>query len=552
MITVSGNIVDVLNSEIYPGTLHIAEGKIIDIVRDHRTYGQYIMPGFVDAHIHIESSMLVPAEFARAAVIHGTVATVSDPHEIANVMGIKGVDYMIRSGKSVPFKFYFGAPPCVPATGFDISGAVLGPAEVEELLKRDEIKFLSEVMNYPRVIDRDPIIMAKIAAAKKYGKKIDGHAPGLTGEMLKKYVAAGVSTDHESFDKDEALQKIELGVKILIREGSAARNFWALIGLIKDYPEACMFCSDDKHPHDLSKGHINVIVKRALDAGFDPMTVLRCSSVNPVLHYGLEVGLLQRGDPADFIIVDNFGDFNILETCINGESVAENGKTLLPAVSPEVVNNFLAQEKRPSDFAVEKRGDLINVIVAVDGQLITDSVKERPSIRDGRVVSDVGRDILKLAVVSRYRESAPAIGFIKNFGLRKGAIATSVAHDSHNILAVGVEDEDICRAVNLIIRHKGGICAVSGDNEEILPLPIAGLMSDWDYPRVAEKYSVLNMLAGALGSGLQAPFITLSFMGLLVVPRLKLSDKGLFDVERFELIDLFEKEAPSAGTIEVV
>lgn len=542
MKTVSGNIVDVVNSEIYPGTLHISDGKIVEIVRSDHAFEHYIMPGFIDAHIHIESSMLVPAEFARVAVIHGTVASVSDPHEIANVMGIEGVDYMIRSGKSVPFKFYFGAPSCVPATVFETSGAVLGPADVEELLKRDEIKYLSEVMNYPGVINSDPIVMAKIALAGKYGKKIDGHAPGLKGEMLEKYAAAGISSDHESYEKDEALRKIKLGMKILIREGSAARNFDALSSLIEDYPDSCMFCSDDRHPDDLIRGHINLMVKKALNAGFELMTVLRCASVNPVLHYGLEVGLLRKGDPADFVVVNNFKDFNILETYLNGELVAEKGKTLLSGVSPAIVNNFMARKKEPSAFAVKKAGEFINVIAALDGQLLTNSLKERPLVRDGLVVSDVERDILKIAVVNRYLDVPPSVGFVKNFGLKRGAIAASLAHDSHNIIAVGVEDEDICRAVNLIIENKGGISVVSGDRDEILPLPIAGLMSNWDYSRVAEEYTVLNTMAGTLGSGLKAPFMTLSFMALLVIPRLKLSDMGLFDGEKFELIDLFEKE----------
>jgi adenine deaminase len=456
---------------------------------------------------------------------------------------------MIQSGRLVPFKFYFGAPSCVPSTGFETSGAVLSTADVEDLLKREEIKYLSEVMNYLGVIDRDPIVMSKIALANKYGKKIDGHAPRLKGEMLEKYAAAGISSDHESCDKDEALQKIKSGMKILIREGSAARNFEDIISLIKDYPDMCMFCSDDMHPDDLIKGHINVMVKKALNAGFDLMTVLRCASVNPVLHYGLEVGLLQKGDPADFVVVDNLEDFNILKTYINGEPVAENGKTFLPGVPPDIVNNFSAQEKTPADFAVKKAGEIINVIEAVDGQLFTNSIKEIPMVRDGYVVSDIERDILKLTVVNRYQEAPPAIGFVKNFGIKKGAIATSVAHDSHNILAVGVEDDDICRAVNLIIQNKGCISAVSGDREEILPLPIAGLMSNWDYSHVAEKYSFLNAMAGTLGSGLRAPFITLSFMALLVIPRLKLSDKGLFNGERFELINLFKKETSCADTV---
>jgi len=538
MRTVSGNIVDVLNSDIYPGIIKISEGKIVDIIREHRKYETYIIPGLVDAHVHIESSMLSPSEFARIAVIHGTVATVSDPHEIANVLGVEGVNYMIDNSKKVPFKFYFGAPSCVPATRFETAGAKLGTKEIDELLRRDEIKFLSEVMNYPGVVYREREVMSKISLAKKYKKPIDGHAPGVKYEMLEKYVGAGIETDHETVDREEALQKLKLGMKIQIREGSAAKNFDALSFVINEYENMCMLCSDDKHPHDLVVGHINELVKRAVRSGSDIMKILRCASVNPVHHYGLEVGLLQKGDSADFVVIDNFEDFNVLKTFINGRKVAENGKTLIPRFSAEIVNRFHAQKKEMSEFCIKKTGPMINIIEAIDGQVVTHRVQDHPKVADGFAVSDTRRDILKIAVVNRYKSVPPAIGFIKRFGLKKGAIAASVAHDSHNIVAVGVSDKDICRAVNSVIESKGGLSVVYDDVQETLPLPVAGLMSNEDGFEVAEQYRKMDRLAKELGSELKAPFMTLSFMTLLVIPKLKISDKGLFDGDAFEFISL--------------
>jgi len=541
MKTISGNIVDVLNSEIYRGTLKISKGRIVDITQDHSDYDTFIIPGLIDAHVHIESSMLTPSEFARLAVIHGTVATVSDSHEIANVLGIDGVNYMIEDGQKVPFKFYFGAPSCVPATRFETAGAELGPDAVKELLKRDEIKFLSEVMNYPGVIYQDPEVMAKIALAKKYKKRIDGHAPGVKGDMLRKYVSARIETDHETIGKDEALQKLRLGMKLHIREGSAAKNFDTLSFAIDEYNDMSMLCSDDKHPDDLVLGQINELVKRALALGYDKMKVLKCACVNPVHHYGLDVGLIQKGDWADFLVIDNFEDFNILATYINGVKVAERGKTLLPRVSSDVVNYFDVEKKGTSDFQVQKAGDIIHVIEAIDGQVMTGRSRQTPRVEHGLAVSDTERDILKIAVVNRYQDVPPAIGFVKNFGLKKGAIAASVAHDSHNVVAVGVSDEDICRVVNSVIENKGGLAVVHDHLVETLALPVAGLMSNKGGFEVAKAYAHLDGRAKALGSTLKAPFMTLSFMALLVIPQLKLSDRGLFDGEDFQLIDLFER-----------
>ena len=538
---ISGNIVDPLRAEIYPGTLEIRGHKIANIMRENNRYDTFLIPGFIDAHIHIESSMLVPAEFARLAVMHGTVSTLSDPHEIANVMGIDGVEYMIENGGTVPFKFYFGAPSCIPASPFESSGASLNSNVIDTLLAKEEIKYLSEVMNFPGVLNDDPEMMAKIEIAKKYKKPIDGHAPGLGGRSLEKYIRAGISTDHETVDYDEGLEKLSLGMKLLIREGSAAKNLDTLYPLIIRYPDQCMFCSDDKHPDDLLRGHIKQMAERALMMGLDIMNVLKCTCVNAVKHYGLDVGLLQKGDPADFLVVDNLKEFNILKAYINGQIVAERGNTLLLHAPVRTLNNFRAQEKDISDFEVQKRGERINVIVAIDGQIHTDHILAVPKSLNGKVVADIKRDILKIVVVNRYTNSLPAIGFVKNFGLQRGAIASSVAHDSHNIVAVGTTDDDICTAVNLLIARRGGLSVVSSGFREVLPLPIAGIMSNEDGVSVAKQYVRLDILTKKiLGTRLTAPFMTLSFMALSVIPKLKITDQGLFDVENVRLIDVFE------------
>lgn len=539
---VSGHIVDVLNDEIFPGTLHILNGKIAEIIREPVSSTQFILPGFVDAHVHIESSMLVPSEFARLAVVHGTVATVSDPHEIGNVLGVPGVEYMIQNGSQVPFKFFFGAPSCVPATPFETAGAEINAEDLEELLQRGEIKYLAEMMNWPGVLHDDPLVVQKLTLARKFGKVVDGHAPGLRGEQARRYAAAGISTDHESFTEVEARDKLAAGMKILIREGSAAKNFEALAPLLTDFADRLMFCSDDKHPDNLVEGHLNLLVKRALARQVDLLKVLRIACVNPVLHYGLEVGLLQLHDPADFIIVDDFEQMRVRKTYINGQLVAEDGKTNIASVPIPIINKFEAQAKLPEHFRLpcsEER--LLRVIEAHDGQLVTSQLLLPPKVEDGSAVSDPARDLLKIAVVNRYQDAPPAVAFIRNFNLKHGAIASSVGHDSHNILAVGTDDASICRAVNLVIQAKGGISAVDGEEEQVLPLPVAGIMSAADGYQVAHDYATLDAKAKEMGSTLASPFMTLSFMALLVIPALKLSDKGLFDGEAFEFVNPFSE-----------
>jgi adenine deaminase len=544
--TVAGNIVDIFQKKIFSGVVKIKGEQITDITPTPGvTTTHYIIPGFIDAHVHIESSMLIPSEFARLAVVHGTVATVSDPHEIANVCGMEGIEYMIKNGKTVPFKFNFGAPSCVPATNFETAGANIDANDVNELMKRDEILYLSEMMNFPGVLHDDDEVIKKIAAAKKFNKPVDGHAPGLMGEAAKKYIDAGITTDHECFTKEEALDKLRYGMKIIIREGSAAKNFEALIDLLDDYPEKIMFCSDDKHPDSLVAGHINQLCKRAVAKGIDVFKVLQASCINPVLHYNLKVGLLRENDFADLIVVKDLKDFAVLQTYINGELVAENGKTLIPRHStPETtwINNFECSEKQISEFIMYSNNVPLDnnkqmmAIEALDGQLITNKISVTPKIINNEIVSDVENDILKIVVVNRYKNSTIAKALIKNFGLKKGAIASSVAHDSHNIVAVGVDDESICKAVNLVIRNRGGVSCV-GNEDLVLPLPVAGLMSAEDGYVVSEKYSAIDKAAKESGATLSAPFMTLSFMALLVIPHLKLSDLGLFDGDGFKFVN---------------
>lgn len=535
---IQGQIVDIINKRIFSGEISVENGKIISIIEKEHNVTAYILPGFIDSHIHIESSMLVPSEFAKIAVLHGTVATISDPHEIANVLGKDGVYYMIENGKKVPLKFHFGAPSCVPATFFETAGAVIDSEEIKELMAHPDIYYLAEMMNYPGVLFDDEEVLKKIAWAKHFNKPVDGHAPGLRGEPIKKYISAGISTDHECFSYDEAAEKLSLGMKVIIREGSAAKNFDALIDLLPENYENMMFCSDDKHPDDLILGHINQLCARAIAKGFDVFKVLQVACFNPVKHYKMDVGLLQENDAADFIVVENLTDFKVKQTYINGELVAENGKSFVQHIDFEKPNNFNTSAKVLNDFEVKSSAKTIRVIEALEGQLITNEIHCTPKIVDGNLVSDVENDVLKMAVINRYSNAEPAIAFIKNFGLKKGAIASSVAHDCHNIVVVGTSDEEILNAVNLIIENTGGICAVNGNEKKSLALPVAGIMSDQNGWEAGRLYQEIDAMAKELGSSLKAPFMTLSFMALLVIPDLKLSDKGLFSGKQFAFTDL--------------
>lgn len=538
--TIQGQYVDILNKRIYPAILSIEDGRIVSITECDEAPNQFILPGFIDSHVHIESSMLVPSSFARLAVLHGTIGTISDPHEIANVCGLEGVQYMIDNGKKVPFHFFFGAPSCVPATAFETAGAVIDSADIAKLLASPDIYYLSEMMNFPGVLHQDTEVMQKIKAAHAIGKPVDGHAPGLMGDLAKQYIAAGISTDHECFTIEEAVDKLSFGMHILIREGSAAKNFEALYELIDDHPKKVMLCSDDKHPDSLLEGHINQLCARAVAKGINVFNVLRAACINPVIHYQLPTGYARVNDPANCILVKDLQDFKVIETYINGQLVAKDGHSLIEPVQATTINQFNAHPIVLSDLQLPvatypSKDGMVPVIHAIDGQLITNLVWTKPSIKDNAIVADIEKDVLKVVVYNRYHAAKPKIGLIQSFGFKSGAIASTVAHDSHNIIAVGVDDESILKAINLVVQEKGGISCVQGESSKVIGLPVAGLMSTADPYQVANEYIEIDKMAKSLGTQLGSPFMTLSFMALLVIPHIKMSDLGLFDGDQFKL-----------------
>ncbi|MBX2973871.1 MAG: adenine deaminase [Flavobacteriales bacterium] len=534
--SIKGNLVDIAGHSVRKAEVTVTEGRISAIADIDGDVDGYLMPGFIDAHVHVESSMLIPSEFARLAVLHGTVATISDPHEIANVLGVEGVEYMIANGRQVPFHFFFGAPSCVPATTFETAGASIDAEQVGQLLERPEILYLSEMMNFPGVLHGDAEVLKKIAHAQRLGKPVDGHAPGLRGEQAERYIKAGMSTDHECFTAQEALDKLRHGMWVQIREGSAAKNFEALHPLLHDHWERMMLCSDDKHPDSLVLGHVNTVCARAVAAGIDVFKVLQAACLNPILHYKLPVGRLRVGDPADFIVVDDVQRFNVRRTYIRGQLVAEDGTTHIARVKATTPNNFNCTPKRPADFHVPATANDLLVIEPYDGQLITGKVPMPPTVAHGACVADPGRNLLKIAVVNRYADAPVAVGWITGMGLQRGAIASCVAHDSHNIVAVGTNDDDLCAAVHAVIEARGGISLADGALRMSLALPVAGIMSDADAYDVAREYGLMDHAAKELGCTMSAPYMTLSFMALLVIPHLKMSDRGLFDGDAFAFV----------------
>lgn len=573
------NMVDVEFNDMYPAEIHIDDGIITDvipIVTSNPTdvdldFEGILLPGFIDSHIHIESSMLTPANFAKACVRHGTTSVIADDHEIANVLGLKGINFMIDNGHEVPFDFFYAAPSCVPATSFETSGAVIDSELVKMILKLNDVVSLGEIMNFPGVLAGDEEVFKKIEYAKKLNKPIDGHAPLLTGEDLKTYVNAGISTDHEASSFDEAIEKKKLGMKVMVREGSSAKNFNDILNindrkifwannedtsdlshddfniLIKN-PIFDFLVSDDKNPIDLEKGHLNLLIKRLINLDVFPIEAIKMVTINPAKHYNLNVGSISVGKRANFVLIDNFNDFNILKTFVGGECVYEDGKVLFDAPVAELENTFELSDKTPEDFDVKvdmENGTVrVRVIKVMDGSLITDQTIKELEVKDYIVQENVDRDILKLAVVNRYGGDTVANGFVKGFGIKGGAFASSVAHDSHNIIVVGTNTRDMAKAVNLVKENQGGLAVVSQkrDIKESLELPLAGLMCNDDVETVALKLKNLQNILKVLGCELKAPFMTMSFLALLVIPSLKLSDKGLFDSDAFEFVDLIVNE----------
>jgi adenine deaminase len=537
--SVQGNILDLVHKRVYPGVIIIEEGTIHEIIEKGTGSDLFITPGLIDAHVHIESSMLTPQCFAEAVIPHGTTGLVSDPHEIANVLGLKGVEYMIRNAEDAPVNFFFGAPSCVPATSYEMSGGEISGTDIEYLFRSHKAQYLAEVMNYPGVINGLPEVLEKINIAKKYNLPMDGHAPGITGDEIIKYIRAGIDTDHECVNYKEAVEKIHAGMKILIREGSAAKNFNALFKLINNYPEHIMFCSDDLHPDDLIKGHINLLVKRALELKADLFNVFKACTINPIKHYRLNAGLLQKGDPADIVVFNNYKCLKVVKTISKGNLLFDEGQMNWKPGKQELINNFHAGTVSPADFLIPDKKRQLKIIKAIEGQLFTKTLIDNTRSLNGTLGADLEKDYLKIAVVNRYKIQSPAIGFVNGFGLKRGAIAGSVAHDSHNIICIGTSDETMAETINWIVRAKGGLAVHDGDNVQGIQLPIAGIISDLTAREVAEKYTDINRLTKSLSCHLYAPFMTMSFMALLVIPELKISDKGLFDGNKFELTDIY-------------
>ena len=553
MKTYQGHIVDVVHREIFDGELVVDNGCIVQVNRcellENGKQWPYLMPGFIDSHVHIESSMMMPVEFARVAAEHGTIGVIADPHEIANVLGVEGVDVMIHSASQAQFNFLFGAPSCVPALGGDVetSGATIDSQKIAALMQRDDIGFLGEMMNFTGVLHGDSEVMAKIAAARAAGKPIDGHAPGLTPEERQRYAQAGVSTDHECTTLDEGRDCIRAGMKVIIREGSSAKDYALLHPLIDEYPDQVMLCTDDCHADDLVRGHIISIVKRALIDGHDFWNVLQAACYNPQRHYGVNWGLLQEGDPATFITVNNTGPFlGVQNTIIRGVevysynlsfgSISARRQTIADLSS--YPNRFCATPITVDDIKLDiHRGETKHIIRATDKSLYT-----------GHEVIEVTGDpmkdshypwheVQKVVVYNRYAQSShPVVGLVRGFGIRHGAIASSVAHDSHNIVAIGSSDEFIVHAVNRVIEMQGGQVVITDKEMIEMALPIAGLMSPLDGHEVAYRCRLLCDMAAQTGCTMKAPFITMAFLCLPVIPELKITDKHLWDSKNMKVV----------------
>lgn len=537
--SLKGNIVDLFNRDVTPGRLFFEDGRIVRIEKcNYKPSLPYIIPGFVDSHVHIESSLMLPQQFSRHALRFGTTAVVADPHEIVNVLGKAGYDLMVENGAGGEIKFYFSVPSCVPATPFDSSGFELDSKEVEVLFSiySENIPSLGEMMNFPGVLNGDKEVTAKLEIAKKYGKRVDGHCPGLTGKDLKRYIESGISTDHECESLTEAVEKLERGMKIQIRHGSAASIFHKLIPLIQSYPDQLMFCSDDIHPDVFAIGHIDYMVRTAVQKGQDVFNTLRIASLNPVQHYGLDVGLLRPGDSADFLVVDNLEEFNIQENYIKGIPWISKTKEDKPHTPVSRANFFYVNRVKEESLQISRSSGMCKVIEVVDGSLYTREKRYR--LRKDSF-SETKPEVLKLVSLNRYHKDSPSIALLKNFGLRKGGIISSIAHDSHNLLVTGTSDPIIVELINWVNDCKGGIAVHDGSAIIGLDLPVAGIMSDQNFEFVKDKFDQLNRILKEMGSKLSSPLLSISFLSLLVIPELKLSDRGLFDVRKFEFTSLF-------------
>jgi adenine deaminase len=534
---IKGNLLNVFTEEIYPAEISVQNGLITCVKPVRDNFKDFILPGFIDAHIHIESSMLVPSRFAEVVVPHGTTSVVADPHEIANVMGSAGIHYMMDDAASVPLNVFFTASSCVPATGFETSGAVVDTKEIDQLLSREDVVALGEMMNYPGVLAENEEVLAKITAAKKHNKPVDGHAPLLSGDDLCKYISVGISTDHECISKEEVKEKRKLGMKVMLRQGSSAKNLKDLIGGGGDF-----IVSDDKHPPDLIEGHVDLMLKEAVELGLDPVEAVKMVTFNPATHYKINRGLIAPGRVADLVVVDDLENLNVKQVIISGKLVAQDNKALFSVNPLEIGKSFLLNHKRPDDFEIfsKQEKEIVRVIEVTEGQLITREREAVLEVENGKIQIDQDEDILKIAVVERYGHNWISNGFVHGFGLKKGAIASSVAHDSHNIIVVGTNTLDMADSVNQLVNNGGGLINGFKKDFNSLNLPIAGLMSINSAEEVSREFNLLQIAVKEMGCKLESPFMTLSFMALLVIPQLKMSDLGLFDSDKFQFVDVIK------------
>jgi len=546
----NGRLVNVLSGEVHPARVAIVDGRVAGWGGDYRARrvvdlaGRFICPGLIDAHVHLESSMVSPAEFSRAVLPHGTTAVVCDPHEIANVLGLAGVRYILDASAGLPLTVYVMAPSCVPATDMETAGAALDAADIAQILTYDRVLGLAEMMNYPGVLFRVPSVLAKIAAAA--GRPVDGHAPGLSGKDLNAYLAAGIGSDHECTDPDEAREKLRRGMHIFIREGTTARNLHSLLPLVTPAnARFCHFCTDDRHPDTLlTEGHVDDIVRQAIAGGLDPVLAIQMASINTALYFGLrQTGAVAPGYRADLLVLDDLERVQVAQVYAAGQLVAEGGRCLLFAAElPQVpTQSTVHLNTAVLDLTIRAGQGPARVIGVVPGQVVTEDLRLEPAIVDGQVVADPARDLAKIAVIERHHSTGNlGLGLVKGIGLRRGAIASSVAHDSHNVVVVGVADADMRAAVASVAEMGGGQVAIAGGQvQAACPLPIAGLMSDRPLEQVRDQVAALTKAAQALGSTLPDPFMTLSFLALPVIPALKLTDKGLVDVIKFQVVPLF-------------
>jgi adenine deaminase len=547
----NARIVDVFSGEVKAGAVAIAGGRIAGI-GDYaaRTTidlgGRYIAPGFIDSHVHIESAMTCVGEFARAVAVRGTTAVVADPHEIANVLGAAGVRHMLASAEHQPVRILFTLPSCVPATEMETAGARLTAADLEPFFAEPAVVGLGEMMNYPGVLAGDPEVLNKIAAARRHGKPVDGHAPGLAGKGLAAYVAAGIGSDHECTTAAEALEKLAAGMQIMIRQGTGARNLEALLPVVSERnARRLMWCTDDRHPHDLlTEGHIDSMVAAAVRAGLELVTAVRMATLNPAERFGLShLGAIAPGRQADLVVFSDPGCQRIEEVYVGGRPVAQDGRMVagVPAPATVPVPPSMSLGSQALDFSVPAGGRQVRVIDLIPDQILTRHSLEPAPVEAGRLVSDPRRDLLKIAVVERHTGSGRiGLGMVRGFGLRQGALASSVAHDSHNILVVGVTDAEMRAAVAEVAAMGGGIAAaVGGRTAAKLPLPVAGLMSLEPMQAVSDAMDRLVQTAREFGSPLKEPFMALSFLALPVIPELKITDRGLVDVLQFQHVGLF-------------